>query len=309
MKRSPSLALAVIALATTLNAATPATQPTLDEWFTAPTGKIMLHTFPDTAPYPHNSRKDGFKNSAGETFGPEHYQDSTVGFIVPNGYTPGDHVDYIVHFHGWHNHVSKVIAQFQLAEQLNKSGLNAIMIVPQGPLDAPDSGDGRLELDDGGFKQFIDEVTKYLNAEHIIHTSKIGHIALSAHSGGYKVAASTLHRGGITDSISDVFLLDATYGNLAWFDEYVSKRPDARIVTFHTKHLDDENEQLKKLLDASHTPNREVLDKDFSGTTIAPRGVSFVPTLLAHDDVPAGNDHMATCLATSALDKIVASKK
>src|SRR6185436_12978172 len=107
-------------------------------------GQFILRPF-EHAPFPHKSRDEGHKY--GKTFFPRdtNYADSTVGIVIPDGYQPGDTVDYIVHFHGWGNHVSKVIKEYKLMEQLKAAKVNAILLVPQGPKDASDSGGGKLE--------------------------------------------------------------------------------------------------------------------------------------------------------------------
>lgn len=283
----------------------PATEPTtrpMNVWTTNDLGRLMLRPFV-TAPYPHTSRADGWKNSVGTVFTPDHYTDSTVGIFVPKGYTPGDAVDLVVYFHGHNNHVSRVIGNFKLEEQLAKSGVIAILIVPQGPLDVPDSGGGKLELDEGGFARFVADVGVYLKAEGITQTDRVGTIALAAHSGGYKVTASILHRGGLTDHITDVILLDASYGGLQWFVDFAKDRPQARVVSFHTKHLDDENVELAALLDKAGVVHRDLAEADLSPAALVPAGVTFVSTALPHNDVPSAKDYLALCLQASHLSK------
>ena len=286
-----------------LIAAAPSTQPGANVWTESSLGRRMLRAF-DAAPYPHASRAEGFTNSVGAHFGAAQYQDATVGLFVPRGYRAGDAVDYVVHFHGHRNSVDKVFEQYALADQLVKSGVNAILIVPQGPKDAPDSGDGKLELDDGGFARLIDEVTKYLNAEHVIHTDRVGHVALSAHSGGYNVASAILKRGGMNDRVTDVALLDATYGGLDSFVAFAKDRGDARIVSFHTKHLDAANVKLGAACTRASVTTREVVEADVSAATLAPRGgITFVATTLPHDGVPSAKDYLALVLKTSRLER------
>src|SRR5579864_7706619 len=87
-----------------------ATQPA---WQSTVRGQLILRSFRN-APYPHASREAGFKGRATTYPAFPHYTDSTVGIFIPTGYRPGETVDYIVHFHGHNNHVSKVIPQYRL---------------------------------------------------------------------------------------------------------------------------------------------------------------------------------------------------
>ena len=300
--------LAAIGLLSLTGAAEPTTttamQPT-NLWKPNDLGKLMLRPFA-TAPYPHASRAAGWKNSAGTVFAPDHYTDSTVGIFVPNGFKPGGGVNLIVYFHGHRNHVSQVIDTFKLEEQIAKSGVNAILVVPQGPLDVPDSGGGKLEHDDDAFERFVVDVSTYLEAEGITPDNRIGNIALVAHSGGYNVTAAILHRGGLSELIHDVILLDATYGGLQWFADFAAAHPTDRIVSFHTKHLDDENIELAKLLDTAGVAHCEVAEADLSAKTLFGAGAIFISTTLAHNDVPSGKDYLALCLKTSRLAKLPA---
>jgi hypothetical protein len=264
------------------------------EWQKTPEGQLILRPF-QNAPYPHPSRTNGFKSFPADP----HYIDSTVGILIPAGYREGEAVDYVVHFHGHKNHVSKVFEQYQLPRQLVSSKINAILIVPQGPKDAADSGDGKLELDPGGFENLVSEVTDYLNAQGRIHTRRVGHIVLSAHSGGYKVTAAILDHGGLADHITDALLLDASYGNLEWFANWAKARPSGRLVSLFTDHLAGENQQLMDLLDKAGVKYRKLDEPTLKDDDLIPRGPVFMHTKGPHDQVPL--DYFGRLLKTSAL--------
>ena len=280
----------------------PATRPA-DGWVRHEQGRLLLRPFA-TAPFPHASRADGYTSAAGRFPAAEHYRDSTVGLFVPTGFTPGDATDFVVYFHGHRNHVANAIPHFKLEAEVAKAGVNAVLVVPQGPYDVPDSGGGKLELDDGGLARFLADVAGFLRAEGLAKSDRVGNVVLAPHSGGYKVTASALHRGGLTDHVSDVLLLDASYGNLDWFVEYAKARPDGRLVSFHTKHLDAKNAELAGLLDKAGVAHRDVKEADVSAAGLAARGVTFVSTTLPHDEVPSGKDYLAAALASSRLGKI-----
>jgi hypothetical protein len=298
--------LAIILLAITMLTSRAAAQTTRPTWQQSPEGQLILRPF-DHAPYPHASRAEGFKGS--KQFFPKsrHYDDSTVAVFIPRNYTPADSVNYLVHFHGHMNHVSKVITTYRLCEQLSASGVNAILIVPQGPKDAADSGFGKLELDKGAFESLINEVADFLHQEGKLTTKNIGRIALSAHSGGYKVTAAILHHGGLTDHISDVFLLDASYGSLEWFAQWCDGKSDRRLVSFFTEHLADENKTLMEMLDKAHVSYARLEESAVSTDAIKPRTPLFIPTTLPHNDVPMKKDYLKRLVETSALADLTSS--
>ena len=91
----------------------------------------------------------------------EHYSDSTVAIFIPKGFHTSGPVDFVVHFHGWNNSVASSLKEYKLIEQMAASDKNAMLVVPEGPRDAPDSFGGKLE-DPEGFKRFMDDVAGVL---------------------------------------------------------------------------------------------------------------------------------------------------
>lgn len=186
-----------------------------------------------SAPFPHSSRAEGHKYK--DEFFPadKHYSDNTVAMFVPKGFADAGRVDFVIHFHGWRNTVAGTLEQYKLADQLSASGRNAILIVPEGPKNAPDSSGGKLE-DADGFKQFMDEVIAALKRRSVLkNDSRIGQIILSGHSGGYQVMSSVVERGGLADQVREVWLFDALYARgekfLAW-----SEKTGGRLVNIYT---------------------------------------------------------------------------
>jgi hypothetical protein len=293
----PFLIVAVTFVGPTAGAA--ATQPTTQAvWQTVAGGQLMLRPFPH-APYPHASREDGWKGRSVNYPLDPHYIDATVGIFIPPGYVPGETVDFIVHFHGHNNHVSNVIPHYRLAEQLAAAKLNAILIVPQGPKDVPDSGGGKLELDAGAFAQLVEEVTAFLVAEGKIRTTKIGRIVITSHSGGYKVTAAVLDHGGLADHVTDVLLLDSSYGSLERFASWAAASPKHRLVSLYTDHLAAANKELMGLLTAAKTPYVAVDEATATDAELARRGTTFMATKVAHDQVPI--EYFGRLIRTSEL--------
>jgi len=273
-------------------------------WALSSQGETVLRPFAH-APYPHPSRSGG--HAFGGKFFPQagHYDDSTVGIFVPAGFRPrAQGVDFIVHFHGWSNHVSAVLDRYRLREQVEASGVNAILVVPQGPKDAQDSGDGKIELDPGAFAALLHEVAQFLYAEKKTRSAQIGRIVISAHSGGYKGASRSLQIGGLTDNVTDVLLFDAAYGDLDGFAQWQSAASGRRLVSLFTDDTASGNVQLMSLLQKSGTAFRVALDADIAQSALMPRTPFFAYTAdLPHDQTMQGRGYFALFLATSDLPK------
>ena len=167
-------------------AALPARGETLPERY-ADYGELIV-TQLTSAPFPHPKRAEGHTYQGKLYPAKEHYSDNTVAIFIPKGFRETGQVDFVVHFHGWKNHVEGVLGQYQLIEQLMESGRNAVLVVPQGPRNAPDSFGGKLE-DADGFKRFMADVVETLRQKSGLKKKDfaLGQIVLSGHSGGYEV--------------------------------------------------------------------------------------------------------------------------
>ena len=267
-----------------------------DTWISSPEGQTLLRPFRG-APYPHSSRENGYTYDGKFFAAATHYSDSTVGIFIPAGYRPADTVDYVVHFHGWSNHVAAALDRYELRKQMAASSRNAILLVPQGPKDAADSGGGRLE-EEGAFARLIEEVTQFLVASGKIRSTRIGRIVLSTHSGGYLVTSRILAHGGLGDHISDVFLFDSSYGGLEVFADWAAVRGH-RLVSIFTDHLAPENFTLLTLLQKRHAAVTTILESDMSEKLLLPRKPMLVHAVdLPHDEIIQKRGYLALFLRT-----------
>lgn len=251
-------------------------------------GRTFLQPFP-AAPYPYAGRP---------------YSDSTIGIYVPAGYRAGDTVDYVVHFHGFCNDVRHVLARYRLREQLEMSGRNAILIVPQGPRDARDDNFGKVEHEQGGFARLIDQIAAFLRTQGVTQATRTGKIVLSSHSGGYGGEAGVLARGGLTDAITDVLMFDTAY---AFFDIYASwakARPENHLLSIFTADTENGNVYLMSLVQG---PQPNIFVHTAHGMTLAQlqtRAPTFILTTVAHDELLQRYNWFSLFLQTTALVSI-----
>ncbi len=265
-------------------------------------GQLILTSLA-SAPFPHPARAKGHQYK--DQFYPatEHYADSTVAIFVPHSLRENGRLDFVVHFHGWNNHVNEVLRRFKLIEQLALSGRNAVLVVPQGPRNAPDSSGGKLE-DAGGFKRFMAEVMETLKLKSSLKNKDvaIGDIILSGHSGGYQVISSILDRGGLTGQVKEVWLFDALYARtdkfLAWFDQQ-----PGRWLNIYTEHggTKQETEQLMAKLKQRSTTFLEAQEAEINPVDLRKKAPIFLFTALEHNDVLDKHETFRVFLTTSFL--------
>ncbi len=144
-------------------------------------------------------------------------------FHVPSQFNPNKPFCYVVFFHGNRSDVRQSLKDYRLDEQIEKSGKDVILLLPQLARDAADSSPGKFSRKNV-FKAFMQEAAQALS-------QKLGKkyrgpleqapIILAAFSGGYKPLACILDRGGAGSRIKGVLLLDALYEDLYIFGRWL----------------------------------------------------------------------------------------
>ncbi len=269
----------------------------------------LIVTQLNTAPFPHPQRAAGYKYKEKFFSAAEHYADSTVAIFVPKGFRQTKQVDFVVHFHGWQNHVERVLERYQLIQQFAAGGRNAVLVVPQGPRDASDSFGGKLE-DPEGFKRFMDEVTATLKQRCAWNGPvEYGQIVLSGHSGGYKVISSILDHGGLTDHVKEVWLFDALYGQTEKFVSWLEKA-HGRLLDIYTNDggTKEETESLIALLKQRGKGPLELKEAQARSAKLTGPGAVFLFSALAHDEVVQRHETFRLFLETSSLAPVVPSQ-
>ena len=238
-----------------------------------------------SAPFPHPRR------SSGHTYGKQvypaekHYSDSSVAVFIPRGFRSTDAVDFVVHIHGWWNNIDTVLSRYLLPQQLVESGKNAILVVPEGPRNAPDSFGGKLE-DPGGLARFVNDVAEALIRSGKLATRNVGSIILSGHSGAYHAIAFALAQGGMTGKIREVYLFDALYGETEKFKQWI-ERSDGKMIVIYTDSggTKEETESLMETLRTHKIPFAAADETALSQTELSMHRLLFLRTNLQHDMV------------------------
>lgn len=259
-----------------------------------------------SAPFPHPKRADGHTYQGKFYSAKDHYSDRTVAIFIPKGFRETGKIDLVVHFHGWLNNVAGVLERYRLIEQLAESRRNAVLVVPQGPRNAPDSFGGKLE-DPDGFKRFMAEVMQTLREKSALKQKDftLGQIILSGHSGGYEVISAILDHGGLTDHVKEVWLFDALYAQtgrfLAWID-----RKQGRFIDIYTEHggTKTRTEELMTTLKDRGTAFFAAKETDAKPADLRANRLVFLYTDLPHNDVLDKRSEFREYLKTSVLGKV-----
>lgn len=173
------------------------------------------------------------------------YEDDSVLVFVPEGFTDRDAVGVVTHLHGWNATLSEVATAQRLVEQLAISGRDAVLVVPQGPLEASDGDFGRL-MEPMGHATLVRDVLSMLYRDGFVSRPAVGEVALTAHSGGYLATAAILDGGGLP--VTAVHLFDALYGEADTFAAFAEAGGVLRSSYTATGGTDADNAALRERL-------------------------------------------------------------
>lgn len=241
-------------------------------------------------------------------FVPRHFRPSTNGTV-----------SFIVHFHGHNTTAERAIAAHQLREQLDDSKQNAILVVPQLAVMAPDSTAGRLDTP-GTFNKMLGDVLSLLDTraarrelggsaipEGASAPTAIGRVVVSAHSGGYHSAATVLKVGGT--AIQEVYLFDALYAEADVFKDWVIKgrgKPMGqrhKLVSYFTAGTTENNTValFNQLEQAGVAVARENVEGTLSREDLTHAEAVSIRTQSTHGAVTSELNSLRDCLYASAL--------
>jgi hypothetical protein len=261
----------------------------------------LLRTQLSSAPFPHPRRVSGYTYAKQFYPSEKHYSDSSVALFIPKGFRPAEAVDFVVHIHGWWNNIDTALTHYLLPQQLAESGKNAILVIPEGPRNAPDVFWGKLE-DPGGFKDFIEDVADYLFEAGKTTTRKVGNVILSGHSGGYHAISSALIHGGASEKIREVYLFDALYGQTEKFASWIGHSQGKMVVIYtDSGGTKGETENLMEDLRAWKLPYFAGDDTSLSLRDLSTNRLVFIHTALGHDMVVYSHRQFCDNLRASCL--------
>jgi len=258
-------------------------------------------TTSDHTMFPHPKRANGYVYE-GTTYPAEpHYSDRTVVIFVPKGFRPGETTDLVFYFHGWKNDVDRTLATFRIAGQVAASGVNAVLVLAEGPKDAPDSFGGKLE-EAGVFSGLVGDVLATLKERGVIEKPRPGAIVLAGHSGAFRVISFILLRGGLTENVREVYLFDALYGQVEKFAWWVD-HARGRLVVIHTPAGGTRAQTLDFIDDlrAWGVPFAELPESAVTDELLRKNRLVFIESPLAHDDVVAAREQLRAYLETGVL--------
>jgi hypothetical protein len=257
--------------------------------------------------------------SAPFPFPSKRWKDDTVLVFVPHHHRvirKDKRVDMVVHFHGHNTTAREAMENHQLREQLADSKQNAILAIPQLPVDSGTGHPGKL-TEKGGLVRMLTDIRKALQTKKVrkalgrarLHRrSRIGTLILSAHSGGYWAAAECLDHGGF--EVSEVYLFDSLYGNLDEFYTWLMEADDHKLIAYYSggKVAKYCRRFMRKLDDAKFKYLHEQKEGQLSRADITLAQAVFIGTVASHRGVTHKYNELRDCLYASSLKRRLKSR-
>jgi hypothetical protein len=215
----------------------------------------------------------------------EHYSDARVLFHVPPHFDPRKAFAYVLYFHALGTDIMASDRDHELTRQIDGSGRNVILVVPQLARNAADSSPGKF-FRANGFHRFMGEVAQVMASRMGTAFQKrfdTAPILLTAFSGGYKSVAYVLDRGGVNERVKGVFLMDALYEDVDKFERWiVGHIKRSFLVSLHTRGSCEEN--MKDLL--NRLASRSIHARAGWPQTLTPGSIHHVLCDTEHIRIP-----------------------
>jgi len=225
-----------------------------------PLSKAVTSLVPmDNAPFPvrnASSSEDGdhvrinFRSRVSWEKGA--FNDPRVLLHIPKGFDPTKPAVMVVFYHGHGATLTRdVLNRQQVAEQISDAGANAVLVAPQLAYDARSSNPGKL-WEPGAFARMVREagaqLTRLYGDPRAAKTFDNMPVIIVAYSGGYLSAATSIERGGLKGRVRGIVLLDALYGELGGFANWISHNRSGFFVSSWTQSTRGRNAELERML-------------------------------------------------------------
>jgi pimeloyl-ACP methyl ester carboxylesterase len=208
----------------------------------------------------------------------ETFSDQRVLVHIPQGFDIRKPGIIIVFFHGHGAAIDRDVRDRQrIAEQISASNANAVLVAPQMAVKAADSSAG-IFWEQGLFAQFLNEAAEQLGLmTGIAGATRVFDrmpVMLVAYSGGYLATAWCLHHGGANNRVRGVVLLDALYGELDKYENWITTNRNTFFVSAYLGSTRARNLELQRTLTDRRLPVLTALDEQLrpGSVTILPGG-------------------------------------
>jgi hypothetical protein len=205
-----------------------------------------------------------------------------VLFHAARGFDPAKPFRLVLFLHGHGSKVEETVARrLDLPGQLDRAGVNAVLIAPQLARDAQESVPGKF-VEPGRAAAFFDEAQRLLRAALGGDEAawRRAPLVIAAYSGGYRTAAQILKHGDLDARIEGLVMLDAFFADSGIYAGWLARRRQrAFLYAVYTRSSVEETTLLKTRLIERGIPYAV---RDEGGP---PAGIRLVEVDTAHGEI------------------------
>ena len=229
----------------------------------APSGRAFLDVVDEEG-------RRGHRTSHGVLWEDVSFSDRRALMFIPKGFDARRPGLIVVFLHGHRATLERDVRDRQrVADQIAQSNVNAVLVAPQFAVNASDSSAGRF-WESYGFASFLGEAGSHLARLHgdwrTRKTFATLPVVVVAYSGGYVPAAWALYKGGTNTRVIGVLMLDAVYGEVYKYADWIEQHRNAFFVSAYTSSSAKGNEALRSLLSGRDIPQDTSLPARLDGT-------------------------------------------
>lgn len=206
----------------------------------------------------------------------ERYNDPRVLLHIPRGFDIRRPSLLVLYFHGHRANLRRdVFMRQRVPWQVSMSRTNAVLAAPQFAVNASDSSAGKL-WQRGGLREFINEAARRFADMHGDPRSETTFanlpVVIVAYSGGVGPASWAIRNGDLGARLRGIVLLDAAYGDVGIFADWIARSPNAFLLSTYTSSTEGRNREIKGLIEARGLPVLESVPP-----RIEPGSIAIVP--------------------------------
>jgi hypothetical protein len=265
--------------------------------------RLLHFTSPHTS-FPDTGRAFGIIYDSVVYNSTEHYNDSSVLLVVPQRLKRAEKIDLIFWFHGWRNNIDTAAEFYKLTKQFIASRRNAVLVLAETAMNAPDSYGGKLEQP-GMFKALVLDVMNELKKDGFAtNKAEPSRILIAGHSGAFRVIAYILQNGQVP--VQEVFLFDALYGQTDKFLSWLNEDRSHHFIHWYTNHgggTDEMSEVMMLQLKNQHISYSLVEEGTITNGIIKNSMILFVHSTREHNVIINDPDDFQLLLENSFILK------
>jgi hypothetical protein len=179
------------------------------------------------------------------------YSDARVLFHATRNFDPARPFRLVLFLHGHGSEIEATVARhLDIPGQLDRAGVNAVLVAPQLARDAQESVPGKF-VEPGRAAAFFDEAQGVLRATLGGDEAawRKAPIVIAAYSGGYRTAAQIISRGGIEPRVEGLVMLDAFFADAGLYAGWLARNHHrAFLYALYTRSSIEETTILKTRL-------------------------------------------------------------